>query len=242
MYGKQMTRFAYPTGLNKKFSDVKTGIEVSSSGEIVAAPTTAAYIYTSLFKQIQTGTSATTRIGRRIVCHSVQIELQISTPTAVIDCANAAAQVTVMDDNCFDTTVNIAVVRNLQTNGTAASVLDVWDNLSDNVPLRNMANTMQFQVLKHKQIRVSPEWNSAFEGTDGVSRVTFKGMVKYVSMYWKCAELINYSNTGDDIANIVDNNVFLVAWTDNRDKTATASYLTPVSIEANLRVRFTDLQ
>lgn len=242
MYGKLTTRFAYPTGLNKKFSDVKTALDVSKATEMVAAPTTVGYIYTSLFKQIITGTSATTRIGRRIVCHSVQIELQISTPTFVVDCANLAAQDTVMQENCFDSIVNIAVVRNLQTNGTAATVTDIWDNLSDNVPLRNMANTMQFQVLKHKQIRISPEWNSAFEGTDGVSRCTFKGIVKYVNMYWKCAELINYSNSGDDIANIVDNNVMLLAWTDNRAKTATATYGTPVSIEANLRVRYTDLQ
>jgi len=243
MYGKVQTRFAYPTGLNKKFSDVRVSDVICSSTEAVAAPTVAPYVYTSFFKQIVQGTGATQRIGRRIVCHSVQIEIQLSTPTVLLETASLVNASDALTANIFDTTINLAVVRNMQTNGLPADITDIYDNLDDNVPLRNMANTMQFQVLKHKQIKFSPQFTTnTVDGAADTQRLNILGMVKNVSMYWKCAELINFSGTTDDIANIVDNNVFLLAWTDNRPAAVAGSYATPISIEANLRTRFTDLQ
>lgn len=244
MYGKVQTRFAYPTGLNKKFSDVLVSKVLGSTAECITTPLAEPYIFTSFFKQILLGTSGdSARIGRRIVCHSVQIQMQLSSATFTLDCADANAVTTAMSSNNFDTYVNIAVVRNMQTNGTAASFVDIWDStsMSNNVPLRNMANTMQFQVLKHKKIKVTPEYEIV--STDGTTtQVCYKGLVKYVDFYWKCAELINYSGSGDDIANIVDNNVCLMAWTDNRDSDASGQYQSAISAVTQLRVRYTDLQ
>ncbi len=132
------------------------------------------------------GTTENTRIGRKMIVHSIQIK-------GVIELAAGAAG--------FDQ-ANLALVQDTQANGAAAVITDVYDQADMTNNLINLANASRFKILK--------TWRIPMQAGGGVA-TAFSGNMKNLSYYKKCRIPIEFDSTTGAITEIKSNNLFFVA-------------------------------
>lgn len=241
LYPKTTTRMAYPTGLNKKFSDITVAsTNLTNTATAVAGTYPGPASWDSFFKQIQQGSGPSDRIGRRIVCHSIEVEYELTCAEFSTTAGSTAAAKANYDQEAFDDYVHIAVVKDTQCNGTQNTIVNVWDttSLSNQSEVRNMNNTLQYSVLQHKKIKMTLDTPVIVAASTTDQFVGRPAWVKRGRMFWRCAELVNYSASTGAIGDVGDNNVGIMAWAERR----VTGTNTPIKIQGTVRVRFTDLQ
>lgn len=171
-----------------------TTTEVPATGQLVLIPQ---------------GVTESNRIGRKCNITSILIKGKVSLAPGAA--ATAA------------TNAYLYVVEDMQTNGAAAAVTDVFTGNVSQSLVRNLANSSRFRIL-HKEV---------FSMNPGAGATTaLNEHVTWMEWYKKCNIPIEYSSTTGAITEIRSNNIFLVAGSDNGDDN--------VSFSGVCRVRFID--
>jgi len=122
--------------------------------------------------------------------------------------------------------VRVALVQDTQTNGAQMSASDCF--LASTYPehsFRNIQNAKRFKVLWDRTFHLQP----AVTGTDGANTQTFTWQGKSFKIYKNVNIPVHFDGTTDDIANVTDNSLHMIAW-GNADGKATITY--------NSRIRF----
>lgn len=113
----------------------------------------------------------------------------------------------------WDQYVYVALVLDKQTNGLQLSSEDVFQNPSSlpncaPFPLRNLAFTKRFRVLDHKRIFIPVELYF-----NGSAVNSLNGNVEFqLSHRFKVPLECNFSASGAEIANLVDNSIHVIAY------------------------------
>lgn len=135
---------------------------------------------------IPADTSASGRIGRRIVLKSIQWKMAVNMPATAI-----------RDE------VHWYIVQDTQCNGAAATYADVFEGAVAGLGLRNMANSARFRILHH--------WSGTLQSGAGVTGA-FTGDTKYCTGYLKLNIPIEYGEgPGGGLSDQKSNNVFILA-------------------------------
>ncbi len=159
------------------------------------------------------------RDGRKATIQGVFVK-------GVITCAN---QINATAGDAA-TKVYIALVMDTQTNGALLNSEDVFKNKGAAIataasPMRNMQFTQRFRILDTFEC-VMQNPNMAYDGTN----VETQGLNEPFQLSSNLEFSTQYSGTTEDIANITDNSVSIIAYCSNLDLVPKISY--------NARVRF----
>lgn len=161
---------------------------------------------------IPQGVTESTRVGRKCVIKSIQIDGAIThTPAAS---ATASGVVTMM------------LVWDKQTNGAAATLTDIYSSFSGSLTqcVRNLDNLERFVVLKR--------WDIVINSPAGVT-TAYNNVTKKVTYYTKCNIPLEFSSTTGAITELKTNNVFLIGGESGLGDDVP-------SIRAIARIRFSD--
>lgn len=212
------TRTGGYLGIEYKFYDSKlveaalTGATDASGGEhdesATLGPTT-----------IAQGDGEQNRDGRKCTVKSVFVNGIISRASQADQTAADVAAV-----------VYVALVMDTQTNGALLNSEDVFKNIAQatvvaSQPVRNLLNTTRFRVLDRTTI-VMPQPEMVWDGTN----IEQAGMAKPFQLSWKGVMTQLYSNTTATIANVTDNSIHIIAYSNNATAAPKISY--------NCRARF----
>lgn len=151
------------------------------------------------------GDGPSNRDGRRINGISILVQGVVDIPPPAAAVAWPAG---------YGPEIFIALVLDKQTNGASSPSESVFANIGANfatniVPFRNLTNTLRYDILAQKRItlRVNDASAAALGG------VHWWGVSQAFKLKSKRRFTMQFSNgTGADIANVVDNTIFLVAW------------------------------
>lgn len=149
------------------------------------------------------GDSASQRDGRRITAISILVQ-------GVVDLPGGSAAF----PGSYSPEIFIALVLDKQTNGAQSPSESVFENIGANtvtavVPFRNLTNTLRYEILAQKRITLNI--NSSWLG--GTNPIWW-GTSKAFKLKSKRRFIMQFSNgTDPDIVNVVDNSIFVVAWT-----------------------------
>lgn len=116
----------------------------------------------------------------------------------------------------------IYLVQDMQTNGAAAAVTDVFTGTDPTIAMVNMANSKRFKILK-KIVRT-------FNSQAGVT-TAYNTVHMHIDYFKKCAIELEFSSTTGAITELKSNNVFLIAQ-------ATVGIDDLVTVSGNCRLRF----
>lgn len=208
------------TGIEKKFYDVAlvqtaltsptdaTGGEVNPSGSVG-------------LNTVAQGDGESNRDGRKMFMQSIHLNGVIEQPAQT----NQTAADTSPD-------VFIALVLDTQANSAFANSEDVYKNQAGNAalaasPYRNLEYVSRFRVLAWKRMRLRQP-TVVYDGTNveqGGTKTPFSFNVNLKGMP------VTFKGTTADIANITDNALNLIAYTNDTSTAPTISY--------NSRLRFT---
>ncbi len=206
-------------GIENKFYDQKlTASALTAPGDATGGEHDPSA--TILLNTVVQGDGESNRDGRNITMNSIHLNGTIQ----INDQINQTAQPTAG-------TVFIALVLDMQTNGATISSENVYKNKSASgalaaSPFRNLQFIKRFKVLKTKQIKLPP-MESTYDGTN----IELAGY----NVPWKMNVQLNglktnFTSTTEDVANIVDNSLHIIAWTSNTDQAPLIYY--------NSRLRF----
>ena len=198
-------RFSGRNAPELKFFDTDVNFTADATPEIPA---------TGQLALIPQGVTESTRVGRKYVVRSIQLNgFMQQTPAAG---TTSAAIITVV------------LVQDTQANGAAAAPADVYDigNTVLPVSVRNIENSARFKILKR--------WDWAMQSQAGVS-AAYNNVVKKWDFYTKCNIPLEFSSTTGAITELKTNNVFLLAGSSgvNADDTVTCL--------AKCRLRYSDM-
>lgn len=183
----------------KKFFDTALAFSIDTTGEVPA---------TGQLCLIPQGDTESTRDGRSCVIKSIQLKMNLGyVPSAA---ANASG------------VMIIYLVQDMQTNGAAAAVTDVFTGTDPTIAMVNMANSKRFKILK-KFVR-------AFNSQAGVT-TAYNTVHMHIDYFKKCAIELEFSSTTGAITELKSNNVFLIAQ-------ATVGIDDLVTVSGNCRLRF----
>ncbi len=206
------------TGIERKFYDT------SLVNAALTAPTGAAggehdQSATICLNTITQGDGESQRDGRKCTVQSTFVK-------GVVTVA-AQTNITTLDSAAK---IYIALVLDTQTNGAQLNSEDVFKNDSGNAllagsPMRNMQFTQRFRILDTAEF-VMQDPNASYDGTNMESQ----GLVVPFQLSSNMTFSSQYSGTTEDIANITDNSMHIIAY-------CTSTQLAP-SISYNGRVRF----
>lgn len=174
---------------------------------------------TVLLNTVVQGDGESNRDGRRITMKSIYVD-------GVISCASQANQTATDNAAC----IFIALIMDTQTNGATLNSEEVYINPGANAALsanllRNLQFSKRFRILK----TVRMELNNPTISYDGTN-VEQSGIALRWSMFVKLNTIVNYSNTTETVANIVDNSLHIIA-------TTSSATLVPL-ISYNSRLRY----
>lgn len=184
-----------------KVFDTAINFNIDATGEVPA---------TGQLNLIPQGTSESTRIGRKVVVKSIQINGHLL--------CNPGAGNTPSEINY------IWLVLDKQCNGAAASAADVLTGTAFQTALPNVDNSQRFVILRKFVIQTESKAGVATAWALSCRPWTF---------YKKVNIPIDFSSTTGAITEIRSNNLFLLAGTNQ-----TGDDLTNVT--ATCRLRFTD--
>lgn len=168
------------------------------------------------------GDNSSSRDGRKMRMKSLQLQGGARYPGQLNQTATDLQPV-----------VFIAVVLDTQCNGSKLNSEDVYKNISANAnlaayPVRNLEFSKRFRVLKTKTIKF-PAPTIVYDGTNieqGSATIPWSMFINLNDME------VNFKvSTSNDVANIVDNAISVIAYTSS---TQTAPLL-----DYNARLRFT---
>ncbi len=206
------------TGIEKKFYDTHL------SSAALTAPTAAAGgehnpSATICLNSVTQGDGEEQRDGRKSTFNSCYVNGQITVPPQ--------ANITAGDGGSL---VYVALILDTQTNGALLNSEDVFKNESGDAnlaanPMRNMQFTQRFRILD-KWTGAIQNPNLSWDGTNMESQ----GLVMPFTLSSNLTFNTLYSGTTEDIANITDNSLSIIAYCSNTS-------LAP-SIAYNARVRF----
>ncbi len=216
---KRSLRTAVALGVETKFYDT------SLVGSAITAPADAAGgehdpSTTVLLNTVVQGDGESNRDGRKITMKNISVNGRVFALTQ--------ANQTALDGGCV---VYVALVLDTQTNGITMVSEQVFCNQSANAalaaqPYRNLQFSRRYKVLgSHQFEMLIPD--SSYDGTNieqsGVG-VNFRFDVKLRDIP------VTYTGTTEDVANITDNSLHLIAYTGSTGIVPTLSY--------NARLRF----
>ncbi len=206
------------TGIEKKFYDTHL------SSTALTAPTAAAGGEVNpsssiCLNSVTQGDGEEQRDGRKSTFNSCYVNGQITVPPQ--------ANITATDGGAL---VYVALILDTQTNGALLNSEDVFKNESGDAnlaasPMRNMQFTQRFRILD-KWTGIIQNPNLSYDGTNMESQ----GLVMPFTLSSNLTFNTLFSGTTEDIANITDNSISMVAFCSNTS-------LAP-SIAYNARVRF----
>lgn len=206
------------TGIERKFYDT------ALSGAAISAPADAAGgeqdpSATILLNTITQGDGESQRDGRKCTVYTTYVK-------GIITCAAQINQ-TVPDNACK---IYIALVLDTQTNGATIASENVFKNASANAinasnPMRNMQFTQRFRVLDTAEVTLQNA-NISWDGTN----MEQSGLIETFKLSSNLQFNTLYSGTTESVANITDNSLHVIAYTNNTELSPLISY--------NARVRF----
>jgi len=208
-------------GIEKKFYDTTL---VASA---IPAPTDCAGAEldpsaTSMISTPAQGDGEQQRDGKQIVIDYVELKGIIDTATVELNGSPAVAS-----------TVYVALVLDTQTNGAQMNSEDCYKNTSATAnvatcPLRNLLFGSRFRILKSSVFDVSP-LTCTTAGADSFSYGN-----RQIPFHWfvplKGLKVNFTAGTTASVANVVDNSLHIIAFTNRLSLTPTLSY--------NARIRF----
>lgn len=234
--GKSLSRRMHAAAVKYRIANLRTGgylgakevkfYDTALASSALGAPTGAAGgehvpSATIMLNTVKQGTGESDRIGRQIRMNSIHITGVVTIAAQINQTAHDANQ-----------QVIIALVLDTQTNGVLLSSENVFLNpgasslLACNL-FRNLEFRQRFKVLAQKTITM-PQQESTYDGTN----IELMGVTKGFDLKANLNGLpVNYCGTTSDIANIVDNNLVIVAFTNHVSNVPLLSY--------NSRVLFT---
>lgn len=170
---------------------------------------------TVLLNTVVQGDGESNRDGRQIMMKNIFVTGVINIPSQ----ANQSAT-----DNAA--LIFIALVLDTQTNGATITSEQVYLNPGVNALtgcslVRNLQFTKRFQVLATKKFTMQNP-NIAFSGT--TDQMEQNGLTRAFIMSRKLGIIVNYSDTAETVANIVDNSLHILAWTTSATLVPTISY------------------
>jgi hypothetical protein len=191
-------------GIEKKFYDT------TGSATAIASPTDASGglldpVSGALNTMVQ-GDGQSQRDGRQVRMVSIQVKGVVQIPT------QAAENVTDIMP-C----VSIYIVLDTQTNGAQLNTSNVFTNPSGSAVTaatiyRNLQFSKRFRILKHKIIRLP----MATMASDAVGTFGISGSNVPFECYKKLGYMqVNYTGTTENISNITDNSLHIVAFSSN---------------------------
>lgn len=168
------------------------------------------------------GDGPTNRDGNKIVVNSITVK-------GVVSCAAQNTQTTAD----VAPSIFIALVQDTQTNAAVMVSQNVFDNPSGQAaaaaqPFRNMSHMSRFKILAIKKftLQMTPM------GYLSAANFCQAGKHYNVEMYWKGKMPVTFltGGTTDDVANVTDNNVSIIAFCSDTS-------LVPTLV-GNVRIRF----
>jgi len=166
------------------------------------------------------GDGESQRDGRKIIMKSIMLKGHIDVP--------AQADVTATDDGCK---IMIALVLDTQTNGATISSENVFSNPSANSAnapnvFNNLQYSKRFRILKRLDLVLNPPPLS-YDGTN----IEMQGMKRAFKIYKTLNDIVvNYTANTENVANIVDNSLHVIAFCNEINMAPTINY--------NARLRF----
>ncbi len=159
------------------------------------------------------GDGESNRDGRNMIMKKISVRGVIE----VLADANATAHKTA--PNYF-----IALVHDKQTNGALLNSEDVYVNNANNSVtatslFRNLQHIQRFNILGSVQL-VGPMPDAVCDGTN----IEIAGYTLPFEIHKDLNIKVNFDGTTEDIANITDNSLTLLAWTTNTLQAPTISY------------------
>ncbi len=177
---------------------------------------------TILLNTVIQGDGASNRDGKRIMMKSVFVQ-------GIIRGVSQANQVT--GDNSPH--VGIWLVLDTQTNGVTINSEDVFENKSGNANggtslFRNLSNSKRYRILDKLKFGMDAPV-LAYDGTN----IEQSGVLQSFQLSAKLNMLCNFKvgGTTEDVANIIDNSLHIIAFATNTALALTITY--------NARLRFT---
>lgn len=199
-----------------KFKDTEFDINAGITNSIAGSEM-------GLINSVDQGDTESTRDGRKIGMTSIHVRGQIF-------------QAAIEDNGTVFATngiVRLALVMDTQANGAAMNAEDCFKEPTAGFALcslRNLQYTSRFRVLKDITVRLPMMTMAQY----GANLISTSGVVQYFEMNYKFPkpQRVTFKGTGSGIADIVDNSIYLLAWTD--------SVKSNCSMNAVSRVRFLD--
>ncbi len=190
----------------KKWFDKALEFNVSTTGTVVP---------TGQLVEIPNGSNEDERDGKNITVHSIHLRGVLRANPGVIGNSSSVAV--------------IYLIKDMQTNGSAAGATDVFTGTDFSVANINMSNSKRFRVLRRFVFVINPT------ATDGAA-TAIQSTIYELEYYSKINCEIAYSGTLGTLTEIRTNNLFLMAGLN------TASQLGGglLSFTGNSRVRFSD--
>ncbi len=160
---------------------------------------------TIMLNTVVQGDGESQRDGRRITMKSIYVEgvVTIAVQTGQSGGDSAA-------------TIFIALVMDKQTNGATISSEDVFINPGANAklaagPLRNLQFSKRFRILGTRKFTMSQV--SMTNDTGSTGGVIISGITKRFQFFKNLGnKIVNFSNTTETVANIVDNSIHVIAY------------------------------
>ncbi len=193
-------------GIETKFYDTKL---ISS---VINAPSDASAgeqnpSATICLNSVTQGDGESQRDGRKITMKSIFIEGHVAVSAQASQSTADAAS-----------TIFIALVMDTQTNGALFNSEDVFTNPSASAtcaggPFRNLQFSKRFRVLATRKFVMYPMTMTNDTGATG--GVIQGGLIKKFRFYKNLATQVIYNGTTETIANITDNSLSLIAYTNS---------------------------
>lgn len=162
------------------------------------------------------------RMGKSITIKSVQIKGMVE-----IDAVTFPTATPPNGHSVF-----VALVLDTQTNGAQCTSESIFQNLSNSVyslcvPTRNLLNAKRFKILKSETFNLDAKTLTL----NAIPTSMFAGVGATVDWYLPLELPVNFiEQTDEDIANVVDNSLHLIAFYNQTNLTARITY--------NARIRF----
>ncbi len=192
------------TGKELKFMDVATAANVIAGG---------GEIHLDSMCEVDQGTGEEQRIGRKIIIRSIGIHLNVQLPATTSSAASTDS-------------LRFIVYQDKQANGAIATVAGILED-SNIFAFNNLSNKNRFRILCDKIWNV----NAAAAGGNATNNLQTGEFVLHKTWFKSALNIpVEYSGTGNAIADITSNNIGILALSEN----------SAVTLETNTRIRFTD--
>ncbi len=119
----------------------------------------------------------------------------------------------------------VALVLDTQTNGALLNSENVVTNIGSNAitaasPFNNLQFSKRFRIMAKRQMTFDAPAYATFDGTN----IEQGGMTKVFEFHVPLKIKVNYTDTTETIANIVDNGLNIIAFCNNTELAPTLSY------------------